>query len=381
MNIIKKMSITKYFLVLIASLLIVKFIFNGGLVLLNSAFRPFFVALMIIYLLNPIADFLHRKTKLNRKGSVIVSYIGLLVGFGLFVLMIVPSMVSSISTLVENLGQYDESQFIDFLTSIPMLSDYVDVSSIENILAELETFVVSYSSDILNYSTNILASIGSAIWAFVMVIMALIMAFFALKDSDHIGEKIEDLFMAFLPDDLAKKIIRILTLTDKSVKKYLVSKVYTCIILGILVFVGIVLINLFTPLHIPYAPLVAFLIGFSNMIPYAGVFIAIPAVLLGLMAGLGEGIALLAWVLITAQIDNLIVSPKVVGNQVGVKPFWIIVSITVGGSLFGAIGMIISVPIISVVLKLVDEIVTKYKEDKKTLENINEDDAIEVPED
>jgi predicted PurR-regulated permease PerM len=87
----------------------------------------------------------------------------------------------------------------------------------------------------------------------------------------------------------------------------------------------------------------------------------LPAVLLALLAGIWEGVILIAIIFVTQQIDNLVISPKVVSDHVGLRPFWIIVSITIGGSLFGAIGMIISVPVVSVLLKLIEEHVDNYQ--------------------
>jgi len=354
---------------MIISVLIAKFLWQDGLTYVNNAFKPLIMALVIIYLLDPLADLLNRKTKLNRQGSVIISYIALIGFMVLFGFMIVPSIIASIKNLLNNMGSYNENAFITALNKIPMLANYIDITSVQTILADLQSIIVQYSSDILNYSTNILSSIGSVLWGIVLFFMALLMAFFALKDSDHIGKKLEDILMAFLPDELALKIIKVAELTDKAIKKYLVSKLYTCLILGILVFISILLVNWLSPFNIPYAPLMAFIVGLSNLIPYVGWIIALPAMLLAFLAGIGEGLSLVAIIVLTQQIDNLIISPKVVSDHVGLKPFWIIVSITIGGSLFGAVGMIISVPVVSVILKLIEEHVADYQSKKMGQKN------------
>ncbi|MDA3845071.1 MAG: AI-2E family transporter [Vallitaleaceae bacterium] len=365
MKISKELSLTKYFIIFILSALIAKFLWQEGLTLINNAFKPLIMALIFIYLLDPLADFLNRKTKLSRQWSVIVSYIAMFGFMVLFGFMVIPSIINSTKHLLNNMDGYTESAFMGMLNKVPLLSSYIDISSLEALLLDIETLIVSYSSDILNYSTNILASIGSVLWGVVLFLMALLMSFFALKDSDHIGKKLEDILMAYLPDELALKIIRVAKLTDSAIKKYLVSKLYTCLILGVLVFISILLVNWLSPFDIPYVPLMAFIVGLSNLIPYVGWLIAIPAMLLAFLAGIGEGIALLAIIVLTQQIDNLIISPKVVSEHVGLKPFWVIVSITIGGSLFGAVGMIVSVPVVSVLLKLIEEHVTQYQAQKK----------------
>lgn len=354
-------KLLRFFLILIASVIIVKFFWNDGLSFLNQAFSPLIMAAVVIYLLDPLVDLLCRKTKLSRQASVIISYIALVLFMVLFVLMIVPSLVDSIKALIANLGSYDENTIITFLHKVPLIENYIDISSLESIFANIEGFIVDYSSDILNYSTNILSSIGSILWSIVMFLMALFMAFFALKDTDHLGKKLENVLVAYLPESVKDRIIRVINLTDKAIKRYLVSKLYTCVILGLLVLICVLLVNWLTPFYIPYAPLMAFVIGLSNLIPYVGWIIAAPAILLAFLAGIWEGVILIGIIFLTQQIDNLIISPKVIGDHMSMNPFWIIVSITIGGSLFGVIGMIIAIPIVSVILKLVDERVERHK--------------------
>lgn len=374
-------KILRFFLILIASVITVKFFWNDGLSFLNQAFRPLIMAAVVIYLLDPLVDLLCRKTKLSRQASVIISYIALVLFMVLFVLMIVPSLVDSIKALISNLSSYDENTIITFLNKIPLIENYIDISSLESIFANIETFIVDYSSDILNYSTDILSSIGSILWSIVMFLMALFMAFFALKDTDHLGKKLENVLIAYLPESVKDRIIRVINLTDKAIKRYLVSKLYTCVILGLLVLICVLLVNWLTPFYIPYAPLMAFVIGLSNLIPYVGWIIAAPAILLAFLAGIWEGVILIGIIFLTQQIDNLIISPKVIGDHMSMNPFWIIVSITIGGSLFGVVGMIIAIPIVSVLLKLVDERVERHKTIHiKEHDDILEEDEMDIDE-
>jgi predicted PurR-regulated permease PerM len=200
------------------------------------------------------------------------------------------------------------------------------------------------------------------------------MSFYAIIDTDHIGQKLIDILEAYLPKKIAVKTVRTLALMDDAIKKYLVSKSYTCIILGILVTLSTYLVNLITPLNIPYAVLMGFLIALANFIPYIGFFFGtLPCVLIAAFSGFGEAIGIFIIINVTQQIDNLIVSPKIIGGKVGVKPFWVLVSVIIGGSLFGIVGMIIAIPVISVILRLIEEHVEDHKKASITAESADID--------
>lgn len=341
---------------------IAQFIFTGKFIQLASAFKPFFIACIFIYFFAPLVEFFHNKTSLSRTWSVIASYIAFILIITLFILMIIPSLTDSVRQLINNIPSYNGKNIIDIIQRIPILSNYIDITRLNLFLNSFEEFVIEYSSNILKYSTNVISSIGTFLSSVIVLIFALLMSFYALRDTENIEEKIKDILNAFLSEKVVYQIIRIAKLTDTAIKKYLIGKLYTCLILGILVGLSIAIVNITTPLHIPYLPLIAVVIGLSNLIPYVGaIFGTLPCLFIALLSGFWEAVILLLIVIIVQQIDNIIITPKIIGDSMGLKAFWVIVSIAVGGSLFGAIGMIISVPLVSVILHLVDERVLSYK--------------------
>ncbi len=362
MRLKKDRSIAQYLVLATLILLIAQFIFTGQIRVIGRAFRPFIYASVFIYFFGPFANYLYRKTRWNRLLCVILTYIIFFIFIGLFLLMIVPSIIDSVSLLTQNVTASNQAEIIAFVQKLPLLSRYIDTSSLSLFINNMESYVVEYSSNILSYSSTVLSSIGSIVTTFIILIFAVFMSFYALKDTQNIGEKLGDVVRAFFNETASYNIIRVAKLTDTSIKQYLIGKLYTCLILGIMIGIGITIINIVTPLHIPYLPLIALIIGISNLIPYVGTIIGtVPCLLMALLSGFWESIALLLIVIIAQQIDNMIITPKIVGDSVGLQPFWVIVSITAGGSLFGAVGMIISVPIMSVILHLVAEKVKTYK--------------------
>lgn len=348
----------------IVSLLLAKFIFNDTAVswLLDAA-KPLIATFIIIYLIHPLVEYFDKKTKLKRTASVVVSFLVCFLVIAIFVSLIVPSIVDSVQIIAVNIPS-DNRQFTELIDRIPFVSNFIETTSLESFLNATWEWIIQYSQNILSYTDTVINTVRGMIAAISLTVMALLMSFYALKDNDQISSSLEDALVAFLPNKSTKSFLKILHLVDESFKKFLIGKLYTCFILGGIVTVMILIFNLIGPwgIKIPYAPLIGFIIGITNIIPYIGPLIGtIPCLFLAMFSGFWEVIVLLAIVLIAQQIDNILVTPRIIGESVGLGPFWVILSISVGGALFGAIGMVLMVPITSVLLKLAKDYIDKYK--------------------
>ena len=346
-----------------------KFLFlNNGLAWLIHGIKPIFYVLIIVYLMAPMVDFIDDHTKFNRTGSVIASFIIVVIVLAGFVGLIVPSIADSIVTIKQSTPKSNE-QLLETLEGIPFLNYFIDTSSLQSLLDNLSSYILSIGDYLVGYSSEIITSVKNVITTISILLLSAIMAFHALRTNDHIGQTLEEILRAFLPKVVADHFFKFVRLMDDAMRKFLIGKLYTCFILGGIVTLLIVLVNIIGPfgIKIPYAPLIGFIIGITNIIPYVGPLIGtIPCVILALLAGFGEAVALLIVVIGAQQIDNILVSPKILGSSVGLSAFWVIMAVSVGGSLFGAIGMVLFVPITAVVLKLVTEQVEKYKQSKTT---------------
>ncbi len=353
-----------YFSFALLLMLSVKFFFlEDGLSWIIGGLKPVLYVLIIIYLINPLVNFIERHTKMNRTICVASAFIIVILIIAGFVSLIVPSLVDSIRTISNNLPKNNE-QFLEIVSKLPVITYFIDTSSLSAFLTAMGDYLRSVGDYVMNYSFEIITSVKDFLKAFFILILSAIMAFHALKGHDNIGDAIEDASRAFLPDKFGDHFFHIMKLFDNSFKKFLIGKLYTCFILGIIVTLLILLINLISPagIKIPYAPLIGFIIGITNIIPYIGPLLGtIPCLFLTVLAGFWEAVVLLIIILGAQQIDNIIVSPKILGSSVGLKPFWVILAVTIGGSLFGAIGMVLFVPLTAVLLKLATERIEAYK--------------------
>lgn len=139
---LEKRKFLFYITIIISSILFTKFIFEDGLIVLSSAFKPFIIACVLIYLIQPFTRYLDVKTKLNRVQSVIVAYIIFIFITIALIVMIVPSITSSIISISNSTRGYSNEEFIDFLNKMPFISYLVDTSSIANLLNSIEEILI-----------------------------------------------------------------------------------------------------------------------------------------------------------------------------------------------------------------------------------------------
>jgi predicted PurR-regulated permease PerM len=154
---------------------------------------------------------------------------------------------------------------------------------------------------------------------------------------------------------------------DYSVGGFIKGKIIDSVIIGILCYM------VMTILKLDYAMLISVIVGITNVIPFFGPFIgAIPSAFILLMVNPKEVIPFLIVILLIQQLDGNFIGPKILGNSMGLSAFWVLVAIVIMSGLFGFAGMIIGVPIFSVIYVLVEQLVDKKLSNKKMPVEIEE---------
>ncbi len=172
--------------------------------------------------------------------------------------------------------------------------------------------------------------------------------------------QIRKLGYAFIPRDWVEILIAISSMAYKTFSNFLTGQCVEAIILGSMFFVTMTIFNM------PYALLVGVLIAFTALIPYFGAFIgcAIGALLI-FMVNPMQALGFLVMFFILQQVEGNLIYPHVVGSSVGLPSIWVLVAVSVGGSLMGIVGMLIFIPISSVVYTLLKGIVHRRLERMK----------------
>lgn len=327
---------------------------------------PFLVGIFISYLLympcKKIEE-VYAKSKLKfvakkaRGFSIFTVYFIIFLLLLILINFILPVVFESVVDLINNIQNYYEIA-IDNYNSLPddnvLKSDVVNdmIQNIQNL-------------DIKQYFQleKILAYVMSAINAVTSlfnVIVAVIVSVYILAERVQIINSIKKLAEAIFKEKTYKNLGRYFDNSNEIFFKFIASQFLDAIIVGILVTIAMSIMG------IKFAPLLGFLIGLFNMIPYIGAIIAvgISALITLITGGLSQAIWMLIVVIILQQIDANIINPKIIGDSLSISPLLVIFAVTVGGAYFGVLGMFLAVPVFTVIKLLIEEFI-EYKEVKE----------------
>ena len=312
-----------------------------------AIFQPFIIGGVIAYLLNFILKFyeinlLGRvfEININKKGkrslALLLTYITFFLFIFLFIKFVIPQLfesllglANSIPTYVNNLSSFFQSNVENATLQSEILSTVTDKVNM------VIDYVIKIATDMIPILGNLLMSITSSIWNIVLGIII------SIKVSYGIFSKRR-----------ANMIIKIAEKVNDTFGKFIVGKITDSFIIGILTFMILIIFKM------PYAPLISVIIGITNIIPFFGPFIgAVPSTIIILFVSPIKALWFLIIIFIIQQIDGNIIGPKILGDSIGISPFWILFSILVMGKFMGIIGMVIGVPLFAVIYSIIKEIV------------------------
>ncbi len=300
---------------------------------LGDVLLPFVIGGAIAYFLDPIADRLEDMGLSRIAATGIITVVGVL-GFILMVLMVVPALITQLIELVEfmpnlvkQLRGFIEQQF-------PSLLDRE--SNSHQFLVSLGETLQSKTGDVLQ---SVAASLGSAINVVVLMVIVPVVAVYLLLDWDRMIARIEEL----LPRDHAPTIERLASEIDDVLASFVRGMGTVCLILGTYYAVALMAVGL------QFGLIVGFIAGLVTFIPYLGALIGgTLAIGLALFQFWGDWtqIGLVAGIFVLGQVtEGNFLTPKLVGNSVGLHPVWLLLALSVFGALFGFVGMLIAVPV------------------------------------
>ena len=332
-----------------------------------SAFKPFFAAFIIAYVFNLPAKkisglidnlkFKHCEfIKKHSWGlSILIVY---LIGVGALIWIacsLLPSMYMSLVDLVS-----DIPKLIDLaLTKLSQYEMFGDSNLFENsaehITKAINKLVGGFdASQVGKYAMGVV-NITSGLLDFVI---ALIASVYMLLDKDRIKKALISFCAIFIKQERLDSVLVHSRQVNEIFTNYIYSRLICC---GIMAAVSIIVLSL---LDIKYALILGLFIGAMDLIPYFGSIIAsVTAIAVSIItSGLIKGVTVAIILLILQQIDGNVLGPKVMGDTLEIRPLLIIIAVTVGGSLFGFIGMLISVPVVAVLRILFQEVTSTYEE-------------------
>ena len=364
-----KWGLTALIVIAIAILFANKVFFTAnqpGLVsLLLRILRPFVFGGVIAYLVTPLANWLNRLFggKANSLSNVLALIIAILIVAGI-VLLIVPKLVSS----VIEIAKAAPTQFQDLLDKITAFLDKYTkdhpehVEIIENAFQSFETWLNVFTKNDLSSSTNIFDTIGpilvgsaskvsSAFVTLKDLLIGAIVALYLLSKREQLAAQGTMIVRGLFKPAWAEWILNEVKYADRMFNGFFVGKLMDSAIVGLICFVGCLLMGFNNAL------LIAVIVGVTNIIPFFGPFIgALPCTLLLLLENPTHALMFLIFVIILQQLDGNVIGPKILGDSTGLSALWVMFGILLFGGLWGILGMLIGVPLMAVIYDIIRQV-------------------------
>ncbi|GGE27859.1 Predicted PurR-regulated permease PerM [Gemmobacter megaterium] len=300
---------------------------------LGDVILPFVVGGAIAYFLDPVADRLQRAGLGRAAATTLISLLALLVMVAL-VLAVIPTLVNQMTALV-NAAPDIVRRLQDFLTTqFPDLAD--NTSTIRQSLAELGDTIKSKGLELAN---SVIGSAMSVLDAVLFIVIVPVVAFYMLLDWDRMIARINE----FLPRDHAPVIRHLASEIDRVLAAFVRGQMTVCLVLGAYYAVALALAGL------QFGLIVGAIAGAITFIPYVGALVGgALAIGLALFQFWGDwvSIGIVAAIFAFGQfLEGNVITPRLVGNSVGLHPVWLLFALSAFGSMFGFVGMLVAVPV------------------------------------
>lgn len=299
---------------------------------LGDVLLPFVLGGAVAYLIDPIADRLE-KLGLSRSSATAVITVGAVLVFLVLLIVVVPTLIYQMVELVQVLPELFRDARTFAFERFPSLFD--EGSQMHQTLASLAETLKGRSIDVLE---SILGSAVSLLNVVVLIVIVPVVSIYLLLDWDRMTNRIGEL----LPRDHAPVIRRLAAEIDAVLASFIRGMGTVCLILGTYYAVALMLVGL------NFGLAVGFIAGLVTFIPYLGALIGgALAIGLALFQFWGDWYSIGAVAVIFAigqVIEGNVLTPKLVGNSVGLHPVWLLLALSVFGSLFGFVGMLVAVP-------------------------------------
>lgn len=333
---------------------------------LRGLLMPFAIGAVIAFILNvPLRGIERRLSMIKKTGprralALVLTLAMISLVLALLFRLLMPQVLDTIYRLIEQFPDFLE-QFKDkaksFLESFPELNKWLSNSaSFENInwsdiLGKALTFAGNSAVSIIE---GLLSTIGSIYSGIFNAVIAVVFAIYCLFRKEILARQGKRLLYAFVKEKRADYIVRVLRLTNQTFSNFISGQCLEAVILGSMFAVAM------TIFRMPYVALVSLLIGITALIPIVGAFVGcILGAFFILVNNPMQALWFVVMFLILQQIENNVIYPKVVGKSVGLPGMWVLVAVTVGGELMGVIGMLLMIPMVSVLYTLLREITAK----------------------
>ena len=366
----------KFLAVILASILFFVIISNISTVSdsiskLLGVFSPLILGLCIAFVVNLPLRFLEERVfgKLTRKNGKVWSKLKRPICLTLSVLFLLSVITVFLSFVVPELVRTGEK----FFTALPSAMENVS-ATIDSVLEKLHLksifpdltidwkSISAWALDMIDNHSNSIAqgALGIVTTVFNTVlnfILGFVFSIYVLASKESLGKLAKSVIYSIMKRERARKLISVVVLSNKAFSGFISGQCTEVLLIGVLCFIGMLIFRM------PYAVMVSCVIAFTAFIPVFGPFIgtAIGAFFIFIESPI-KALWFVIFIIILQQLESNIIYPKIMGKHVGLPGIWVLAAVTIGGGLFGVVGIIVSVPICSVIYTLFDRWLKKRLE-------------------
>ncbi|MDD7306434.1 MAG: AI-2E family transporter [Peptoniphilaceae bacterium] len=348
-----------------------------GFAFFIGVIQPLIVGLALAYVINLPMSFYERKVfyklKENEKTkalmepfSLILAWITIILAISILLNVLIPRIITSFSSLIDKWPL-----FIDEVERIVKSNEFLKRNSkdilvtisklnIDEIFKSVKDFLLADGKNILITTSSVFKNVGYVLFG---TFVGIVFSTYILMNKKAVHKNSTKFLYAVLPETKADAVYRVFSLSYQTFSSYIKSKMISSTVLVILILVGMLVFR------IPYAAMISVLIGVSDFIPIFGPIVgAVVSMILIFIESPLKSLIFIIYVMIAQQIQEKIIYPFMAGKQIGLPPMWIFIAIIVGGSLFGIVGMLIGIPVASIIYTLVNEKINKELGNKEISE-------------
>lgn len=360
-------------LMVLAAVLVLAVIYSEkifyGVLFLAGILKPFLYGGAVAFVLNIPMKWIEerllgrlrgeRAKKLKRPLGIVLSLLLIALVLAAVVGMVLPQMGATVSEIGKKIPAFMEQAALEaerLAEENPVLADWAGrLGSTEikwdEVLNNLIHFLKSGAGDMLDSTVSMAGSIISGV---VGMVIAFVFALYILAQKERLADQGRRILSAYLPARIGDRILEVCGLLYKNFSSFITGQCLEAVILGTMF---VVFMSIF---RMPYALVVGALIAVTSLVPVVGAFIGCAVgIFLILINDPVQALWFAVLFLVLQQIEGNLIYPKVVGNSVGLPSIWVLMAVSVGGSLFGVMGMLVFIPLLSTGYALLRDSVNK----------------------
>ena len=348
---------------------------------LMNVISPLLIAGIIAFIINiPMTRFEKIISKIsgnnkkigiyNRGISLILSFFSIIALISLMLSIVIPEVLNTFALLASAIP-------IGFQNGIDWATQYSSLyPQAKTWLEQLNPDWVNIAQQVFDYSKSGLFGVFGTTFSFITTlanitftfIISIMISIYMLLSKEKLFSQTKRFMVAYFPEKINNNILHIVNVADEAFSNFIIGKCIDAIVVGLMCTGGMLL------LHIPYAVMIGAIVGVTALVPIVGGYIGlIIGAFLILMVSPVQALKFIIYLLIMQTFEGNVIYPKIIGNTVGLPPMWILISVTLGGTLLGIPGMLIGVPFVSTIYTILGEHIDYRLNNKITVEpNISE---------